>query len=53
MGRPIARKPQARQALLEHFVYIGERNLGAAKRFLQAARKTFEQLAQTPQIGVA
>jgi hypothetical protein len=34
----IHRRPQARLDLLEHFVYIGERYLDAARRFLTVAQ---------------
>ncbi len=53
MSGRVTRKPAARLDLLQHFVYIGERNLDAAKRFLQAAEDAFEKLAAMPGMGVS
>jgi toxin ParE1/3/4 len=50
--RPLVKKrPQAREDLLNHFVYIGRRNPEAAERFLHAAEETFALLATAPEIG--
>jgi len=52
MGRVTVR-PAAQRDLIRHFAYIGENSsLAAARRFLAAARLTFDELAQTPGMGV-
>ena len=50
MARLIER-PKARQELEEIAVYIGMRRRSAIKRFLAAARKTYDTLAAMPEIG--
>ena len=53
MGRPIVR-PAAKRDLIRHFAYIGQNSsLAVARRFLAAARLTFDDLAQTPGMGAA
>ncbi len=42
---------EAKIDLLHHYTYIGEQDLDAAKRFLQAARVDMEKLAEMPGIG--
>ena len=51
MSRRVTRKAEARLDLLQYFVYIGERNLDAAERFLQAAEEAFTKLADMPGMG--
>src|ERR1039457_656051 len=51
MGRAIVR-PAARRDLTAHFAYIGANGgLDAARRFLSAARGSFEELAQSTHLG--
>jgi toxin ParE1/3/4 len=51
MGKAIVR-PAARRDLIRHFAYIGENgSLATARRFLAAARLTFDELVQTPGMG--
>jgi toxin ParE1/3/4 len=47
----IVRRAEARQDLVEHFVFIGQDSVDAADRFLAAAESAFEQLAQMPGMG--
>jgi toxin ParE1/3/4 len=47
----IVRRAEARQDLVEHFVFIGQDSIDAADRFLAAADSAFEQLAQMPEMG--
>jgi toxin ParE1/3/4 len=47
----VIKKPRAERDLLDHFVFIGERNPDAAERFLDAAEKAFVQLARLPLMG--
>jgi toxin ParE1/3/4 len=47
----IHRRPEARLDLLQHFVYIGENNLDAARRFLTAAQSDCKSLARMPGMG--
>jgi toxin ParE1/3/4 len=47
----VVKKPRAEQDLLDHFVYIGQRNPAAAERFLDAAEESFALLAQMPLMG--
>jgi len=51
MSRGITSKPQARIDLLEYFIYIGERNLDAAERFLVAAEEACRKLSEMPGMG--
>ncbi len=46
-------QPAAEDDLIEHFVYLGEHSgEPSARRFLQAAYTTFDQLAAMPLMGV-
>ena len=47
----VTKSDEARTDLLNHFRYIGRHNLGAARRFLAAAKKAMELLAWMPEIG--
>ncbi|HRK32121.1 MAG TPA: type II toxin-antitoxin system RelE/ParE family toxin, partial [Tepidisphaeraceae bacterium] len=47
----ITRKPRVKIDLLQHFVYIGERNSDAAERFLRAAREAVQDIARMPTAG--
>ncbi len=51
MGGRVIRSGEARADLLNHFRYMGRQNLGAARRFLMAAKKAMELLAWMPEIG--
>lgn len=51
MSHAVRKSPRAEQDLLDHYVYIGERNLDAAERFLAAAEEAFALLAQLPGLG--
>jgi plasmid stabilization system protein ParE len=53
MRRAVRKTPRAEQDLLDHFVYIGERNPRAAERFLAAAGEVFKLLAKVPGMGRA
>jgi len=46
-------RPRAKQDLLDHFLYIGERNPVAAERFLKAAEDASLLLAKFPLMGQA
>lgn len=48
----IVRRPEAENDLIEIFVNIGQFNMRAAKRFLQAAERAFELLAAFPSMVV-
>jgi toxin ParE1/3/4 len=51
MGRTVVR-PAARRDLIRHFAYLGENaGIATARRFQQAARFTFDELAAAPRIG--
>ncbi len=50
---PIVISPKADFDLDEEFLYIAERNLDAAQRFLTAAQNSFVQLSQMSGMGVA
>jgi len=51
MARAIKRTA-AKRDLIDHFVFLGENaSLDVARRFVQAANATFQQLAQMPQMG--
>jgi len=51
MARVIQRVA-AKRDLVDHFVFLGENaSIEIARRFLRSANRTFEQLAQTPEIG--
>ena len=47
----IIKRPVAKQDLIEQAEFIAQDNLEAALRFLNAAEKTFAQLARLPGIG--
>lgn len=51
MSPTIHRRPAARLDLLQHFVYIGENNLDAARRFLTATQDACKALARMPRMG--
>jgi toxin ParE1/3/4 len=53
MTAVVIKGPRAEQDLLDHFVYIGERNRHAAERLLGAAEKAFLLLALNPMLGPA
>ena len=52
MMRRIRIRPQAERDLDDLVAYIARDNRDAAFRFLDAARRTFEQLAATPDLGI-
>ena len=47
----VKKRPQAKEDLLGHFVYIGRRNPEAAEHFLDAVEQTFVRLATAPEVG--
>jgi toxin ParE1/3/4 len=47
----IVRSPLAKADLVEHIVYLAERNPDIADRFITAAGIAFQKLAKTPSIG--
>jgi len=47
----ITRHRKAKRDLLEIFVYIGERNMDAAERFLRAVDEDLKRLSHMPNIG--
>jgi len=49
--RVITKKPRAKADLLEHYVFIGEKNLDAADKFLEATEAAFAKLAAMPRMG--
>ena len=49
--RIVTKKPRAKADLLEHYVFIGEANLDAADRFLEATETAFENLVKMPHMG--
>lgn len=51
MKPQIKRKPRVKIDLLQHFVYIGERNYDAAERFLRAANDAIQGIAKLPTGG--
>lgn len=51
-ARRVIRRPAAKRDLIEHFAYLGEAaGLGAAERFMEAVKRSFERLRKTPAIG--
>ena len=52
MASRVRRRTLAERDLVEHFIYLAE-NAGVetAKRFLEAAESTFQQLARMPEMG--
>jgi toxin ParE1/3/4 len=53
MNPIVVKRPRAEQDLLDHFVYVGQRNPQAAERLLAAAEAAFAQLARFPGLGRA
>jgi len=51
MARHVYQTPQTRDDLVEIAQYIARNDLRAAMRFLDAAERTFEQLAGSPELG--
>jgi toxin ParE1/3/4 len=51
MTRQVHATPAAVRDLDDHAVYLGSRNPRAEERFLDAAEKTFDLLAQSPEIS--
>ncbi len=51
MTLPITRHAAARHDLLQTFVYIGQDNVGAAQRFLDAVERDLARLSAFPGIG--
>lgn len=51
MSRAILRHRAALRDLADVFVYLGRRSPSSGRRFLQAAERTFAQLALRPGIG--
>ena len=50
--RRIVKRPAAKRDLTQHFVWFAEQaNLEVARRFLQAAEKSFQDLAAMPRMG--
>lgn len=51
MESKIGIRPQARMDVVELATHIGQDNVTAANRFLDACDSTFELLAESPQMG--
>lgn len=51
MSRVVERTPQADEDLADIYAYIAIDNAAAARRFLLAAERTFNLLAEAPAIG--
>jgi toxin ParE1/3/4 len=51
MSRKVIQRAEAQEDLAEAFAYIGQDSLDAALKFVNAAKKTFGQLATMPGIG--
>jgi toxin ParE1/3/4 len=51
MAGEVHKKPEARRDLVEQAAFIAERSLDAAERFLSAAERTFQRLADMPELG--
>jgi toxin ParE1/3/4 len=51
MPRSVRKSPAARRDLLEHFVYLARFNVPVARRFLRAADRTLERIANMPEAG--
>jgi toxin ParE1/3/4 len=49
--RRIVKRAAAKRDLILHFAFIAESSPDAARRFLVAAEKTFEDLAEMPYLG--
>jgi toxin ParE1/3/4 len=47
----VLKKPRAEEDLLDIFEHIGERNLAAAEKFLEAAERAFGLLSHFPLMG--
>jgi toxin ParE1/3/4 len=52
-ARTILRHRKSKRDALNAFVYIGERNMDAARRFLRAMNTDLHQLADMPGMGPA
>lgn len=51
MQKKILIRPQALEDLIEQSVYIAQGSQSAALQFLEMAEKTFDELAEMPQMG--
>ena len=51
MKLEIHKKPEAKLDLLQHFIFIGEDNLDAAERFLDAVEDALGKLSDMPGMG--
>lgn len=51
MKRSIVRRPQAKEDLIESFLYLELDNPAAATRFLEAAEQTLREIAEMPLIS--
>jgi toxin ParE1/3/4 len=50
----VIRRTAAKRHLIAHFVFLGENaSLDVARRFLQPANLTFQELAQMPETGAS
>lgn len=50
----IARRAAAKRDLIKHFAYLGEHgSIEVAERFLQAAERSLQRLAQMPDMGIS
>lgn len=49
----LLRSRRARRDVIDHAVYIGERNPDASVRFLDAVEKALQRIADHPSIGAA
>lgn len=47
----VARTPQAKADLVEHVIYLAQRNPDIAERFIDAVEVAFQKLAIAPLIG--
>jgi toxin ParE1/3/4 len=51
MTPEVRKTPRAERDLLDHFIYIGDRNPAAAERFLDAAEEACALLGRVPGMG--
>lgn len=49
--RRVVKRAAAKRDLTLHFAFIADSSLDAARRFLTAARKSFQDLAEMPHMG--
>ena len=49
----VLKRPKAEQSLIDHFVYIGQRNSAAAEAISGCCQKAFGRLARFPLMGRA